>query len=77
MGNNTYMNIIGKGFVNIGDGTFNDVLCVPHLSNNHLSVYQVTHSGAGKIVEFTPDSVFIGDLERKEIISTRLVDHSS
>jgi hypothetical protein len=27
---------------------FNDVLCVPSLSCNLLSVYQITHSGEGK-----------------------------
>lgn len=77
MGNNTYINVIGKGSIYIGDGTFNDVLCVPHLSNNLLFIYQVTHSGARKIVEFTPDLVHIRDLESKEIIATGVVDHAS
>lgn len=77
MGNNTHMSAIGKGSIDIGDGTFNDVLCVPHLSNNILSIYQITHGETRKTVEFTPDPVITQDLESREIIATGMVDHAS
>lgn len=48
IGNNIYMIVIGKGYIDIGDDTLTDVLCVPHLSNNLLSIYQITHGGVGK-----------------------------
>ena len=52
MGNNTIMTVCGKGSVDIDDGTFHNVLCVPSLSSNLISIYQITHSGTWKIVEF-------------------------
>ena len=55
MGNNIYMKVCGKGFVPMGEGTCNDVLCVPSLTTNILSIYQITHKAQGKIVEFTLD----------------------
>lgn len=45
--------------------------------NNLLSIYHITHGGDGRTMEFTPDSVIIQDLESREIITTRVVDHSS
>ena len=59
IGNNIVMTVCGKGTICIQDDTFNDVLYVPSLSANLLSVYQISHSGSGKTVEFTPDLVFI------------------
>ena len=32
MGNNTYIKVCGKGSIPMGEGTFNDVLCVPSLT---------------------------------------------
>lgn len=77
MGNHTYKDVIGKGSIGIGDNSFNNVLCVPHLTNNLLSIYQITHSATKRVVEFTPDSVFIRDMETRAIIATRVVDHAS
>ena len=77
MGNHTYMNVIGKGTIDKGEGHFKDVLCVPHLSHNLLSIYQLTHGDRRRIVEFTLDLVFIRDLETRQIIATGVVDHAS
>ena len=60
MGNNTYMKVCGKVSISMGEGTFNDVLCVPSLTTNILSIYQITHGAQGKTVEFTLDYVYIG-----------------
>jgi len=77
MGNNTYMSVTGKGSISFGDNTFQDVLCVPHLMNNLLSIYHITHGGNGRSVEFTLDKVIIKDLESRVVIATRVVDHLS
>lgn len=77
MGNNTYMKVCGKDSIDIGERKFNDVLCVPSLTTNLLSVYQITHGAQGKIVEFTPDCVYIRDMETRDVIATRVVDHDS
>eukprot|EP00253_Pinus_taeda_P017449 PITA_17449 len=68
----------GTGTVHLDNGQFNDVLCVPPLSSNLLSVYQITHSGEGKIVEFSPHDVVIKDLrDPKQILATGIADDST
>ena len=39
MGDDTPIEVCGRGSVNVGDDTFNDVLCIPSLSTNLLLVY--------------------------------------
>ena len=63
VGDDRSLNVVGTGTVHLDNGQFNDVLCVPTLSSNLLSVYQITHSGEGKIVEFSPHDVVIKDLK--------------
>jgi hypothetical protein len=48
-----HCNFCGKDG-HVDNGHFNHVLCVPSLSYNCLSVYQITHSSEGKTVEFSP-----------------------
>lgn len=50
---------------------------VPSLSVNLLLIYQITLSGSGKTVEFTPDSAFIQDSATGGIVATGIVDHST
>jgi hypothetical protein len=54
---------VGSGTIQLDDGHFNDVLCVPSLSYDLLLVYQITHSGEGKIIKFSPDQVVIKDFK--------------
>jgi hypothetical protein len=42
------LRIVGFGIVLLDDGHFNDVLCIPSLSYNLLSLYKITHTGEGK-----------------------------
>ena len=77
MGNHTYMNVIGKGTIDKGEGYFKDVLCVPHLSHNLLSIYQLIHGDTRRTMEFTPNLLFIRDLNTREVIATWVVDHAS
>ena len=48
-----------------------------YLVCNLLSIYQITHSGEGKIVEFSPHDVVIKDLkDPKHILATGISDDS-
>ena len=49
----------GRGSVRVKHGEFNNVLYVPSLASNLLSVYQMTHTGSPKRVTFDSDSVEI------------------
>jgi hypothetical protein len=74
-GDNRSLSVEVSGTIQVENGHFNDVLCVPSLSCNLLSVYQITHSGEGKSVEFSPHQVVIKDIKYpKHVLATRIVD---
>ena len=78
VGDDRSLSVVGTGTVHIDNGQFNDVLCVPTLSCNLLSVYQITHSGESKIVEFSPHDVVIKDLkDPRQILATGIADDST
>jgi hypothetical protein len=75
VGDDIYLIVVGSGIVQVDNGNFNDVLCVPSISCNLLSVYQITHSSEGKTVEFSPHQVVIKDLkDPKHVLATGIVD---
>jgi hypothetical protein len=75
VGDDRSLSVVGFGTIQVDNGHFNDVLCVPSLSCNLLSVYQITHSGEGKTVEFSPHQVVIKDLkDPKHVLATGIVD---
>jgi hypothetical protein len=75
VGDNRSISVVGSGTIQVENGHFNDVLCVPSLSCNLLSVYQITHSGEGKIVDFSPHQVVIKALkDPKHVIATGIAD---
>ena len=45
VGDDRSLSVVGSRRVLVENGHFNDVLCVPKISCNLLSVYQITHSG--------------------------------
>ena len=53
------MKVCVKGSIPMGEGSFNDIICVPSLTTNILSIYQITHGAQGKIIELTHDYVYI------------------
>jgi hypothetical protein len=53
------------------------VLHVPSLSANILSIYQITHSGSRRKVEFTPDSVVITDISTGSQLAHGIADQGS
>jgi hypothetical protein len=50
VGDDRSLSVKGYGTVQVENGHFNDVVCVPSLSCNLLSVYKITHSCEGKTV---------------------------
>ncbi|KAH9292288.1 hypothetical protein KI387_042524, partial [Taxus chinensis] len=77
MGNDTTVSVSSSGLVEMDGGTFNQVLSVPDLSTNLLSVYQITHLGEGMQVEFGPNSVIIRELNNDTTVAEGKVDHCS
>jgi transposase InsO family protein len=75
VGDDRSLSVVGSRTVQVDNGHFNDVLCVPSLSYNLLSVFQITHSGEGKTVEFSPHQVVIKDLkDPKHVLAIEIVD---
>ena len=54
---------------------FSNVLYVPSLTSNLLSVYQMTHTGVPKRVSFIPNYVDIMDLASEKLIAKGLANH--
>jgi hypothetical protein len=75
IGDDRSLSVEGSRTVQIENGHFNDVLCVPSLSCNLLLVYQISHSGEGKTIEFSPHQVVIKDInDPKHVLATEIVD---
>jgi hypothetical protein len=75
VGDDRSLSVVGSGRIQVEKGHFNDVLCVPNLSCNLLSVYQITHSGEGKTIEFSPHQVVIKDLkDRNHVLAAGISD---
>jgi hypothetical protein len=75
IGDDISLSVVRSGTVQVDNGHFNDVLCVPSLSCKLLSVYQITHAGEGKTVEFSPHQVVIKDLkDPKHVLAIGIVD---
>jgi hypothetical protein len=62
MGDDSPAKVCDRGRVDIEHGLFHDLIHVPNISMNLLSIYTITHLGLGKKVELTPNLVFISDL---------------
>jgi hypothetical protein len=61
VGDDRSLSVVGYGTIQVYNILFNDVLCVPSLSCNLLSVYQITHLGEGKTIKFSPHQDIIHD----------------
>ena len=59
MGDDSEIQAKGIGMIDLEDGYFNNVLFVPDLAANILSLYQMTHTGEFKRVTFTPNAMEI------------------
>ena len=77
MGDYSKILVVGKDTIREKHGVFRDVLYVPSLATNLLSIYQMTHTGSPKQVLFGPDSVEITNISTREIVEKGIFDHSS
>ena len=59
------------------NGVFRDVLYVPSLATNLLSIYQMTHTSSPKQVVFGPDSVEITKISTGELLVKGFFEHAS
>jgi hypothetical protein len=75
MGDNSPVEVTDKGRIELTNGSFENVLQVPKLSVNLLFVYQMTNSGTGKKVIFTPNLVDIYDMKTNYRVATGEVNH--
>ena len=62
MGDDSTIISEGQGTVDLENGFFSNVLYVPSLAENILSVYQMTHTRVPKRVSFSPNAVEIMEL---------------
>ena len=60
----------GKGTVKLEHGSFFDVLHVPSLASNMLSVYQMKHTRVLKRFSFIPNGVYISNISSEKLIAT-------
>ena len=77
MGNNSKVQAKGKGSIKLEHGKFKDVLYVPSLVANMLSVCQMTHNGPPKRVTFGPDSIEITYISTGNIIAKGVANNAS
>ena len=77
MGNNSKFQSKAKGSIKLEHGKFKDVIYVPSLAANLLSVYQMIHTGTPKRVIFGSDSVEITDISSGNIIAKGAANHAS
>jgi hypothetical protein len=77
VGDNSLVDVIGKGRIELTNGSFENVLHVPKLFVNLLSVYQMTNSGTRKRVIFTPNAMDIYDMQTNYRVATSEVYHQS
>ena len=76
MGNNSQIRAKGKGSIKLEHGKFKDVLYVPSLATNLLSVYQMTHTRSPKCVIFGLDLVEITNISTRNIIEKGIANHA-
>jgi hypothetical protein len=77
MGDNSSVEVTDKGRIELTNKSFENVLHVPKLSVNLLSVYQMMNSSTGKKFVFTPNAVDIYDMQTNSKVATGEVNHQS
>jgi hypothetical protein len=77
MGDNSQVEVTGKGRIKLTNGSFENVLHIPKLSFNLLSMYHMKNFDTRKRVIFTPDAVDIYDMQTNNRVSSGDVNHQS
>jgi hypothetical protein len=77
MGYKSSVEVTGKGRIELTNGSFENVLHVPKLSFNLLSIYQMKKFFTEKKFIFTPNVVYIYDMQTNSRVATGEVNHQS
>jgi hypothetical protein len=77
MGDDSPIKVVKKGRVELDHGSFENVLHVPQISVNLLSMYHITVSCSRKKVYFTPDSMSIFNMQDNSKIVVGEINHQS
>jgi hypothetical protein len=77
MGNNSSVKVTNKGMIELTNGSFENVLHIPKLSVNLLSMYQMKNSNTRNKFIFTPNSVEIYDMQTNSRVAIGEVNHQS
>ena len=75
MGDDSTIISEGQGIVDLENGYFSNVLYVPSLASNLLSVYQMTHTRVPKRVYFIPNDAEITELASGKLVAKGLANH--
>ena len=75
MGDDSTIISEGQGTIDLEHGYFSNVLYVPSLESNLLSVYQMTHTGVPKRVSFSLDDVEITKLASGKLVAKGIANH--
>jgi hypothetical protein len=77
MGDNSPVEVTDKGRVELTNESFENVLHIPKLSVNLLSMYRMTNFGTGKRFIFRPNAMDIYDMQTNSKVPTSEVNHQS
>jgi hypothetical protein len=77
MGDNSPVEAIGKERIELTNGSFKNVLHIPKIYVNILSMYQMKNSHTGKRFIFTPDAVDIYGMQTNSRVAIAEVNHQS
>jgi hypothetical protein len=77
MGDNSSIEVTDKGRIELTNRSFENVMHVPKLSVNLLSLYQMMNSSTRNKFIFTPNVVDIYDMQTNSKVATSEVNHQS
>jgi len=77
MEDKSLVEVTEKGRIELNNGSFENVLHIPKLYINILSMYQMMNSGTRKKFIFTPNVVDIYDMQTNSRVATGEVNHQS
>jgi hypothetical protein len=77
MGDNSSIEVTGKRRIELTNGILDNVMHVPKISINLLSMYQMMNYDTGKKFIFTPNSMDIYDMQTNSRVATSEVNHQS
>ena len=77
LGDDSLTKSLGKGRIDLDHGLFSNVLYVPGIASNLLSMYQMTDTGSPKKVIFSPDEVEIIEISSGKVIAKGVANHTS